>query len=254
MRKSVVQFDPLSTVEFAAAEHHYTEVHTAMARRMFRHHVPNLTTYAPQRVRAAYDVSGGMDGPLDAWRFIFLHHDEEHYVPPEWREVVTRDHESCFENVRSYVVGTERTMVDKRAGGTSSAKFVFKLHADPGRAERVDAELARLAEMFDDAFGARLFIVNDIAGQRRSQARSRPGQMTGNEVEPSEVLRIVELYFDHDSWGREFLADERVRTLLWRDLSCDDVHGYLVDEWLCIDRRDGLAPQVVPMVVGPSPA
>lgn len=234
MKKSIVQFDPVATLAPAEAERHYVDVHTAMARRLMRYHVPSVARYAPQRVLASYDIAGNFARRPDAWRFIFLLHEDDHYLPLEWRTVVSQDHTRCLEGLRSYVVDDPEILVDHRSGQTSSAKFVFKLGAPGAEHRPLREQVKEVAEHFQTAFGARLMIANWISRQRGTEPLERPGQMTTRELFPSDVECILEFYVDYVTWGYEFFAAEEVRTALWKGTS--SVQGYLVDEWLCIDR------------------
>jgi hypothetical protein len=239
MLKSIVQLEPLATVTPEEAERHYTSVHIAMAQRMYLHHAHDVERYVPQKVVAQYDVAGNFNRrPPDAWRFIVNHHEGGHYLSDAWRTLASEDHQNCMEQLRSYVVDEERTLVDRRSGQLSSAKFIFtfsaEAHDQPGD---LAATLDDVARRFKEAAGARLFIANDITARRKVLPLARPGQKTTSEMEPSDLRSIVELYFDHPRWGRDFLADEDVRVALLLGTGARHVRGYQVVEEIGWDRR-----------------
>jgi len=238
MLKSIIQFSPTETVSREQAERHYSDIHIAMAQKLFTFHVDNLERYVPQRAVSQYDIAGGFNlVPIDAWRFVFLHYDSLPYIPHEWRDLVSGDHENCVEDIRSYVVDDERTMVDRRSGQMTSAKFVFSFGGQsPGNADLSNV-ISRIAEQFGSAPGARLLIVNDVSQKRKSEARARPGQQTTSLLEPSDVCAFVEFYFDHWRWGETFFAREDIRLDLLIRSGSETTKGYRVVEEIGYDRR-----------------
>lgn len=243
MLKSIVQFSPTATVTPEEAERHYSEIHIAMAQKLFMFHVDSLERYMPQRVLRQYDIAGGFNRkPPDAWRFVFLHHDSPQYMSDAWRDLTSEDHEHCLEHIRSYVVDEERTLVDRRAGQMVSAKFCFIFGRetrgdDGGLVEVID----RVVKKFRSAPGARLLIVNEVSQQRKVEARGRPGQRTMSETEPSDARAILEFYFDHWRWGERFFVEEDVRLDLLLHTGSRMMKGYHVAEEIGFDRRQPLS-------------
>src|SRR4029453_17098220 len=67
--KSISRFEPRDPLRLEEFEHHYVEVHTRFMRNFLRT-FPTAVSYHQARVVAQYDLAGGWNAPLGAWRFV----------------------------------------------------------------------------------------------------------------------------------------------------------------------------------------
>ena len=206
--KTIVQFDP--TGNPVEAERHYTSVHIPLVQRIFRHHSDDIFAYLPHRVVAQYDAAGGFRRRPDAWRFVVLHHGESLYLPPEWKDIITADHAYCLENIASYGISEERTLVLSSAHHRTSAKYLMIDERTADGDDALDAITARACE----ASGVQAVTRNRVAYVLETTSLAAPGQRTTDKRLETPVTDILEFWFDHYSWGRDFFATESVRTVL----------------------------------------
>jgi hypothetical protein len=214
------------------SERHYSEVHKVMARRMFRE-APAVHRYAPARLVGRRDLTKGFEQRPDLWRYVLMQYSEdEYFLGPETIERIWIDHRNCLEGIRNYRLA-EEVLHDGLTGQTSCAKFVLLVPTAVGGA--IDEGWKRgLAAAFAAAFGSRLLVFDRVLGSQRTEDEGRV--ITEDFDEDTDLAAIVELDFDNEEWGREFLADPAVEDLLALERAGGTV-AYQAEEDPGIDRR-----------------
>lgn len=234
MGKSVSRFLPTPSRTPEECERHYTEVHVRMAQELLRP-MPALLSYHVNRAVAQADVTGGWAQRPRAWRFVFLRFapGETLAFSPEENEMVAQDHVNCLYRLRHTDV-EETVLLDHRSDQLALAKFV--LEAD--RAPEVGAQAGwaaftrvseRVREQVGTTFGARLLILNRVLDEVKCEAIDVEGQRPIGLLDETTRVGYLEIYFDHERWGREALGP-LVREGLLRDPELSDVNLLQVEE------------------------
>ena len=211
MGKSMSHFHPTPSRAPEECERHYTEVHLRMAQELLRP-MPALVSYHVNRAVAQADVTGGWAQRPRRWRFVILRFDpgETLVFSAEQAEMVAQDQVNCLCRLRHSDVD-ETVLLDRRDGQLAMAKFMI----DADRAPGVDAEdgwaafsaLAdRLRERMQDAYGARMLILNRALTELECEPIDVEGQRPIGLLPETTRVGYLEIYFDHPRWGREALG------------------------------------------------
>lgn len=215
MVKEINFFLPVDELGQAESERHYLAVHVPQSRYMYRG-LPSVQRYTPHRVVAKRDLNKTFHERPDRWRFVIMHHSgEQNYLRPEVIERIWIDHGNCLEHITNYQL-REEVLHDARSGQTALTKYVLVV---PTTAQITvdDAWKQSLTAAFGTAFGARLLVFNAVTGSLRTKDRGRV--ITGELDAETDASALLELYFDNEDWGQEFLADSRVEALLALELA-----------------------------------
>jgi len=246
--KRISRFFPPAAVGRAAAERHYTNVHSPFARRLLRDHGERVVTYATNRADLQYSLSGRFEEEPTAWRFVLLEVDDD--LPdatgylPEWvQPLLWTDHAKCIERMDAWEVDAQ-TVVDRRCGQTTSAKYLFlygagsPVEAEARRSHYLAEHVPQLAELMSTAFGARLYTSNVVLREAETSDDFGPGaSYTGTYRATPGLLAIDELHFDNAEWGADLLGSAAGIALL-RDSVLGRVEGYQVHEVIGVDKRE----------------
>lgn len=240
--KTYAHFLPLAALPVHESDRHYREVHTRWARGFLRE-LPDVVSYATDRVLAERDPAGGWGQRPRAFRFISMRYRPGSHLdlPPELRERVVQDHRNCLRELRSFRV-REHVLVDRLRGGTGLAKLVVELDRRPGTsagdaATRLAGGLEVLAEQAQDAFGLRQLLVDHVQHEAATEPLDEPGQRpTGRMLPDTARSAFVELWFDHTDWADEWLARPAVAAVL-QDAWWAAARTYQVHEECGMDRR-----------------
>lgn len=246
LAKTISQFQPLAASTRADADRYYREVHARFARGFLRE-MPPVRSYHTGLAVAAYDVAGGWAAPPETFRYVVLRLDPGATLPwtPELRERITQDHRVFLRELRGFAVD-EEVLVDRLRGQTALVKYQFEYDRVPGEPAaageaRLRAQLDRLVELADEAFGLRLLLADHVRHETGSEPVDEPGQRgTGIRLPETARQGFVELYFDQPEWAGEWFAREDVRAALLgpdEGLAWDRVVGVQVHEECGLDRR-----------------
>lgn len=233
--KIITAMDRAANVDPCEAERYYRDVHTTFIASLFRRHTDAVQRYVTNRAVSGFDTAGGFHGPVDAWRWVVVHHSAGNPLPAGWKATVSHDHTRFVENLRTYLVADEQVLLDRRSGQTTSAKMLFTYGSDPRPWD--DEQVVLLTQAFEAAPGARMLVLNRIGPMRGASPLRRPGQVTTDELFPSDVDAVVEMWFDHRRDGRAFTADPATRDLLLTAGGAGAVRGYEIEEEISLDRR-----------------
>jgi hypothetical protein len=214
------------------SERHYSEIHKVMARRMFRG-APAVHRYSPVRLVGRRDLTKAFGQRPDLWRYVLMQYaEEEYFLGPEVIERIWIDHRNCLEGIRNYRL-EEEVLHDGLNGQTACTKFVLLVPVAIG--DVIDSEWkSRLTESFAAAFGSRLLVFNRVLGSQGTEDEGRV--ITDDFSAETDLAAILELDFDNEEWGQEFLADPVVEDLL-RLERADGTVAYQAEEDPGIDRR-----------------
>jgi hypothetical protein len=214
------------------SERHYSEVHKVMARRMFRDS-PAVHRYSPVRLVGRRDLTKAFGQRPDLWRYVLMQYSEdEYFLAPEMVERIWIDHRNCLEGIRNYRL-EEEVLHDGLSGQTACTKFVLLVPAPIGGV--IDAAWKqRLAASFAAAFGSRLLVFNRVLGSQGTEDEGRV--ITESFSGETDLAAILELDFDNEEWGQEFLATPEVEELLALERA-DGTVAYQAAEDPGIDRR-----------------
>lgn len=240
--KTYAHFLPLAALPAQESDRHYREVHTRWARRFLRE-LPDVISYATDRVLAERDPAGGWGQRPRAFRFISMRYapGTRLDLPPELREQVVQDHRNCLRELRSFAV-REQVLVDRLHGGTGLAKHVVELDRRPGTsaaeaAERLADGLQVLEEQAHDAFGLRQVLADHVLSESATEPLDEPGQRpTGRVLPETARSAFLELWFDHPDWADEWFARPAVAAVL-QDAWWGAARTYRVYEECGMDRR-----------------
>lgn len=244
--RRIFQVDHSSNITTDEADRHYEVIHSPYARTLIRREAPGVRRYAWNRVLASRDVRGRFNLPPAAWRFILFDLDDPcgsghggSLLPMDGGRRLLHDHVNFLTGMRPFDV-TSEVVVDRRAGQCSSAKFLLTFDADttadPAEVAATHDRtlLPVLAEAFERAVGARLFLANQVTAEAETAPIEEPGQRyTGAFLARSERARIDELYFDNQLAGMDFFAQV---TAVLDTPGLGVVGGHLVREWVAVDR------------------
>ena len=250
--KRISRFFPPAAVGRERAEHHYSTVHHPFARRLLRDHGDRVLSYATNRADLQYSLSGRLEEEPTAWRFVILEVDDQlpdatGYLPPWVQPLLWTDHAKCIERMDAWEVEA-RTLVDRRCGQNTSAKYLFLYGA--GRPEEAEARrlryltehVPRLAALMSAAFGARLYTSNRVLREAETSDDFGSGaSYTGGYRSEAALIAIDELYFDNVEWAADLLGSAEAVALL-RDSVLGRLEGYQVHEVLGVDKREPLSP------------
>jgi hypothetical protein len=232
MVKEINFFRPSRERGLEESERHYSEIHKVMARRMFRE-APGVIRYIPARLLGRRDLVKGFGERPDLWRYVLMEYSEEEYfLGPEVIERIWLDHRNCLEGIRNYRL-EEEVLHDGLRGQTACAKFVLLVPTDLGPVLD-EGWKAELNAAFAAAFGSRLLVFDRVLGSQATEDEGRV--ITADFSEATDLAAILELDFDNEEWGREFLADPAVEHLL-RLERADGTIAYRAEEDPGIDRR-----------------
>ena len=245
--KRISRLNPPPSVGRERAERHYTTVHHPFARRLLRDHGPRVRRYSVDRADWQYSLSGRFEEQPTAWRFVVLEVDDDlpdalGYLPPWVQPLLWTDHAKCIERMAAWEVEA-RTVVDRRSGQLSSAKFVFLYESaakDGGDrlAHYRDVHVPALADLVRDAFGARLYVSNTVIREAETSDEHGPAaSYTGAYLERSTLLAIDEIWFDNIEWGADAFGSAPGLALL-RDSELGRVEGYAVEETVGVDKSN----------------
>jgi hypothetical protein len=214
------------------SERHYSEIHKVMARRMFRE-APAVHRYSPVRLVGRRDLTKGFGQRPDLWRYVLMQYSEdEYFLGPEAIERIWIDHRNCLEGIRNYRL-EEEVLHDGLRGQTACTKFVLLVPAAIG--DVIDPSWKRrLTESFAAAFGSRLLVLDRVLGSQGTEDEGRV--ITDDFSEETDLAAILELDFDNEEWGQEFLAEPTVEDLLGLERA-DGTVAYQAEEDPGIDRR-----------------
>jgi hypothetical protein len=240
MGKSMSHFLPTPARAPEECERHYTEVHLRMAQELLRP-MSALVSYHVNRAVAQADVTGGWAQRPGRWRFVILRFDpgETLVFSAEQAEMVAQDQVNCLYLLRHSDVD-ETVLLDRRDGQFTLAKFMI----DADRAAGVGAEegwaafsaLAdRIRERMQDAYGARLLILNRALTELECEPIEFEGQRPVGLLEETTRVGYLEIYFDHARWGREALGPLVAEGLL-RPPELVDVNLVQVEEQAPLSR------------------
>lgn len=240
--KTYAHFLPLAALPVAESDRHYREVHTRWARTFLRE-LPDVVSYATDRVLAERDPTGGWGQRPRAFRFISMRYAPGAHLElgAELREQVVQDHRNCLRELRSFQV-REQVLVDRVRSGTGLAKHVVELDRRPGTsateaAARLADGLPVLQEQAQDAFGLRQVLVDHVEGERATEPLDEPGQRpTGRVLPETARSAYLELWFDHADWADEWFARPAVAAVL-QDAWWGGARTYRVHEERGLDRR-----------------
>ncbi len=244
-RKAIMYFQPARTRTIEEATHHYVEVHQRFGRRTQRN-LDSVISYHSGTATARYDINGEWNERPRIWMFSTVRFlGEQSVVLSPTSAKVLRDRANYMSELRMLEVAEDVTL-DRLTKQTSLAKFVFEFgrsgYGDGGADRDPDGHLfadtgARLTELAEGAFGARLVTINPVLVEGEVVADAEPGQRsTGNALPLSPTTGFIEAYFDHQQWGEEFFAGPEVRELL-QDGPAPLLHGHAVTEVCGLDRR-----------------
>lgn len=243
--KRISRFQPPVAVGRDRAERHYADVHHPFARRLFREHGDLLTRYVANRADRQHSLRGRFEEEPTAWRFVITEVDDD--VPdasawlPAWAQpLIWDDHRKCIASIEAWEVD-ETVVVDQRCGQVSMVKQLFLYAAadtSGGGVERYLAEhVPALAELFAQAFGARLYLSNVVRRQAATSDDFGAGAAyTGGYAPQASMMAVAETYFDAAEWAEEFYSSAAVVRLLQRS-PWARVEGYSVTETVGVDKR-----------------
>jgi hypothetical protein len=240
MGKSISRFDPTPSRTPQECERHYTEVHLRMAQDLLRP-MPALVSYHVNRAVAQADVAGGWAQRPRAWRFVVLRFDPGAALAfsAEQNEMVAQDHVNCLYRLRHSDV-EETVLLDRRHEQLAMAKFLLEADRAPGTggAEAWAAFTAmaeRVRERMEEAFGARLLILDRALNELECEPVDVEGQRPIGVLADTTRVGCMELYFDHPRWGREALGPLVAEGLL-RPAGLIDVNLLQVEEHAPLSR------------------
>jgi hypothetical protein len=240
MGKSVSRFEPTPSRTPEECERHYTHVHVRMAQELLRP-MPALISYHIDRAVAQADVVGAWAQRPRAWRFVVLRFapGEVLAFSPEENEMVAQDHVNCLYRLRHTDV-EETVLLDRRGDQLALAKFLLEADRAPGvSAGDAWAEFSAMADRVRDqmegALGARLLIQNRVLNEVECEPVDVEGQRPIGLLDEPTRLGYIEIYFDHERWGREALSPLVAEGLL-RGPSLVDVNLLQVEEHAPLSR------------------
>jgi hypothetical protein len=238
--KSFSRFEPTPSRTPDECERHYTQVHVRMAQELLRP-MPALISYHVDRAVAQADVGGGWAQRPRAWRFVILRFDpgETLAFSDEQNEMVAQDHVNCLYRLRHSDV-EETVRLDRRQGQLALAKFIIEADRAPGVSAddgwaAFDAMAARVRGQMEGAYGARLLILNRVLNEVECEPIDVEGQRPIGMLDETTRVGYLEIYFDHQRWGREALAPLVAEGLL-RPSGLVDVNLLQVDERAPLSR------------------
>ena len=240
MGKSFSRFEPTPSRTPEECERHYTEVHVRMAQELLRP-MPALISYHVDRGVAQADVSGGWAQRPRAWRFVILRFDpgETLAFSAEQNEMVAQDHVNCLYRLRHSDV-EETVLLDRRQGQLALTKFIIEADRAPGVSAddgwaAFAAMAARVRGQMEAAYGARLLILNRVLNEVECEPIDVEGQRPIGMLDETTRVGYLEIYFDHQRWGREALGPLVAEGLL-RPASLVDVNLLQVEERAPLSR------------------
>ena len=216
--KRILAFRPSALAPLEQCEAHYLQVHSPWALREIRA-MDDMVSYHTNLMLGQWDLLGGFRQVPDEWRFATMRSRPggRGGFPPAVLEFLSQDHQNFLSHLRGFAV-EESVSVDRRSGQLTSDKYVLVLDRPDGLAPddaltAAAAVEARLGELFADAYGARLMVVNRVLAESEYDALREPGQLITSRVAgDSTRLSYLELYFDHEEWGGEFFARADVQS------------------------------------------
>lgn len=242
--KRISQLSPPPNIGRERAEQHYAEVHHPFARKMFREHGHLMTRYVANLALAQHDLNGHFLERPTGWRFVITEVSDEianasEWIPAHMQELIWVDHQKCIVDIRASEVEAS-VLVDRRSGQVSSAKYLLFFSAVnddmAGLRETYREHAATMQRHFADAYGARLFISNEVRRQAETaDAHGSGDAYTGGYADRTAFVAIEELYFDNVGWGGEFFAAPPIVELM-RSSVFGHVEGYQVREDIGVDK------------------
>jgi hypothetical protein len=203
--------------------------------------MPALISYHVDRGVAQADVSGGWAQRPRAWRFVILRFDpgETLAFSAEQNEMVAQDHVNCLYRLRHSDV-EETILLDRRQGQLALAKFMIEADRAPGVSAEdgwaaFTAIAARVRGQMEGAYGARLLILNRVLNEVECEPVDVEGQRPIGMLDETTRVGYLEIYFDHQRWGRETLGPLVAEGLL-RPSSLVDVNLLQVEEHAPLSR------------------
>ncbi|WP_114423141.1 hypothetical protein [Nocardioides houyundeii] len=210
--KRILAFQPSSLVPLEQCERHYLRVHSPWAVREIRR-MDDIVSYHTNLMLGQWDLLGGFHQAPDQWRFATMRSRPGGHAgfPPPMLGFLSQDHESFLSHLRGFAV-EESVWLDRRSGQLTSEKYVIVLDRPDGLGQAAAHEAAevvqdRLRELLEDAYGARLMVVNRVLAESQYDEGREPGQrITSRSASDSSRVSYLEIYFDHQEWGEEFFA------------------------------------------------
>jgi len=234
MGKAFSRFEPTPSRSPEECERHYTAVHVRMAQNLLRP-MPALVSYHVDRAVAQADVTGGWGQRPRPWRFVVLRFDPGATLEfsAEQNEMVAQDHVNCLYRLRHTDV-EEAVLLDRRDGQLALAKFMVEADrvagVDPDEAWAAFSAIAeRVRERMQDAYGARVLFLNRVLNEVECEPVDVEGQRPIGMLDEPARVGYLEIYFDHERWGREVLGPLVAEGLL-RTPELEDVNLVQVDE------------------------
>lgn len=214
--KRILTFQRASLVPAEQCERHYLHVHSAWALREIRA-MDDMVGYHTNLFLGQWDLLGGFQQVPDEWRYASMRSRRggRGGFPRAVLAFLSQDHQNFLSHLRGFSV-EESIWVDRRSGQMTSDKYVVVLdRPDELRPEEAVAAAEgverRLAELFANAYGARLMVVNQVLSEVAYDPLREPGQLiNGRPPQESDRLAYIELYFDHEHLGEEFFATSEV--------------------------------------------
>lgn len=244
----------ISMIEPAAnglecSESYYRNVHVPLIRRTLLPD-PEWLTYAQDRILAQYDGLGGFRKKPDRWRLVHLRARVPVGLDVGRRELASRPNPQLLKRViemdhPNFVGGLRRfeaaeTVVRSALSDQTALKKYIVFAEEDTELPDSPAPYDNLVDTLSGAAtatarGVRRLVRNDILGETEIETRGQALVPTDRRLPTTNLLGLVELWFD-SRWGAEeyFASDEVVEIIHYGGLRAT---AYEVEETCGFDKR-----------------